>query len=68
MRRLLIAFSAALSLWAQAADSLNHKTGIAIGAQAPDFALPDQTGRSRSLASLTGKNGLMLYFVRSADW
>jgi peroxiredoxin len=43
-------------------------TALAVGGKAPDFALPDQSGRSWTLASLTGKNGLLLYFVRSADW
>lgn len=44
------------------------KTGPAVGAAVPAFTLPDQQGRPRSLKSLTGKRGLMLYFVRSADW
>jgi peroxiredoxin len=34
----------------------------------PEFSLPDQSGRQRSFSSLRGKNGLLLYFVRSADW
>jgi hypothetical protein len=33
-----------------------------------DFTLPDQHGRSRTLASLMGPKGLMLVFYRSADW
>jgi hypothetical protein len=48
--------------------SKDVKTGPEAGAKVPDFALPDQSGRSRTLASLTGRNGLLLYFVRSADW
>lgn len=43
-------------------------TALPVGAKAPDFTLPDQAGRSRTLASLMGRNGLLLYFVRSADW
>ncbi len=66
------------SLWAQTVDrprarpipaaSKNLKTGPDVGAKVPEFALPDQAGRSQSLTSLSGKNGLLLYFVRSADW
>lgn len=48
--------------------SKDLKTGPEVGAKVPNFTLPDQTGRKRTLASLTGKNGLLLYFVRSADW
>jgi peroxiredoxin len=29
---------------------------------------PDQTGKIRSLKSVTGKNGAVIFFVRSADW
>ncbi len=42
--------------------------GPAVGAQVPDFALPDQDGHTRSLRSLMGSKGLMLVFFRSADW
>lgn len=42
--------------------------GPQVGAAAPDFSLTDQTGAARDLASLTGPNGLMLVFSRSADW
>ena len=42
--------------------------GPQVGEAAPDFSLTDQTGAARDLASLTGPNGLMLVFSRSADW
>jgi peroxiredoxin len=43
--------------------------GPPIGAKAPDIGtLSDQKGTSRSLSSLMGDNGLVLFFVRSADW
>src|SRR5579864_4929670 len=42
--------------------------GPRVGERAPDFTLLDQHGQSRPLASLMGKNGLMLVFYRSADW
>jgi hypothetical protein len=44
------------------------KLGPQVGERVPDFALNDQRGRSRSLASLMGPRGLMLVFYRSADW
>ncbi len=42
--------------------------GPQVGDIVPSFSLPDQTGATRDLASLTGPNGLMLVFSRSADW
>lgn len=48
--------------------SHNSKSGPEPGQRVPDFRLPDQNGASRDLASLSGKNGLLLAFVRSADW
>jgi peroxiredoxin len=43
--------------------------GPAIGARAPDIGSPpDQTGAPRTLQSLMGQNGLVLFFFRSADW
>lgn len=42
--------------------------GIAAGAKAPGFELPDQSGRKRSMASLMDRRGLVLVFFRSADW
>ena len=78
MRRFLAALLPAAALWAQATDrprarplppsSQHHTSGPEIGAKTPGFELTDQFGRTRSLASLSGKNGLLLYFVRSADW
>ena len=46
----------------------NYSTGPEPGQRVPDFALPDQRGLLRSLDSLTGSNGLLLVFHRSADW
>src|SRR5262245_33573528 len=45
-----------------------QKLGPQVGTRVPDFALLDQNGRSRTLTSLMGPNGLMLVFFRSADW
>lgn len=39
-----------------------------IGQPLPAFRLSDQTGAPRDLASLGGREGLVLLFFRSADW
>lgn len=44
------------------------RLGPQVGDKVPDFTLPDQDGRPRSLASLMGDKGLVLVFNRSADW
>jgi peroxiredoxin Q/BCP len=35
---------------------------LAVGAAAPDFALPDQDGRNVSLSSLRGKNVVLVFY------
>jgi peroxiredoxin len=43
--------------------------GPSIGARVPDIGTPpDQNGTPRTLQSLMGENGLVLFFFRSADW
>jgi hypothetical protein len=56
--------------WLEFVEAQNDgmRTGPAIGTKVPAFTLPDQSGRERSLHDLTGPNGLMLIFSRSADW
>jgi cytochrome oxidase Cu insertion factor (SCO1/SenC/PrrC family) len=44
------------------------KKGPQVGERVPDFSLTDQNGRTRTLQSLMGQRGLMLVFLRSADW
>jgi hypothetical protein len=44
------------------------KMGPQVGDRVPDFSLTDQDGRVRTLQSLMGERGLMLVFLRSADW
>jgi hypothetical protein len=55
----------AKQLWA---TNDGYTTGPEPGEHIPDFQLPDQQGQPRSLADLTGTNGLFLVFHRSADW
>ncbi|MBI4904522.1 MAG: hypothetical protein HY820_12850 [Acidobacteria bacterium] len=42
--------------------------GVKKGSAIPAFTLQDQTGNPQSIQSLMGDRGLMLVFVRSADW
>ena len=44
------------------------KTGPDPGIKIPPFELPDQHGRMRTFENLRGRKGLVLVFVRSADW
>ncbi|MBW2426138.1 MAG: hypothetical protein JRG86_17965 [Deltaproteobacteria bacterium] len=43
-------------------------SGLDVGSSAPHIELPDQDGRDRTLPDLVGSEGLLLAFVRSADW
>jgi hypothetical protein len=56
--------------WLEFVEAQNDgfQTGPAVGAKVPDFILPDQHGVPRSLRDLTGPNGLLLIFSRSAGW
>jgi hypothetical protein len=44
------------------------RLGPQVGERVPDFALRDQAGTTRSLASVMGERGAMIVFIRSADW
>lgn len=48
----------------------NHgvTSGPAVGQKVPDFSLPDENGRRSTLHQLMGSRGLLLVFLRSADW
>ena len=56
--------------WGQfvAAQNDGYRTGPEIGERVPEFTLPDQHGKNRTLNDLSGPNGLLLVFSRSADW
>ena len=45
-----------------------EQRGIAVGTAAPTFRARDQSGRWQDLSTLSGPDGLVLLFVRSADW
>ena len=44
------------------------RLGPQVGERVPDFTLPDQQGRDRTLQSIMGPRGAMIVFARSADW
>lgn len=46
----------------------NVKTGPPVGAVIPNFSAVDQNGRRQTFETLRGSKGLVLMFVRSADW
>ncbi len=46
----------------------NPKTGPAVGSRIPAFEATDQNGRRQTFETLRGPKGLVLLFVRSADW
>ena len=43
-------------------------SGLGVGAKIPEFTLPDQYGNPKGFRDLTGRDGLLLVFSRSADW
>jgi hypothetical protein len=47
---------------------LSKEVGPSVGQQIPAFKAIDQFGRQQTLSSLVGSKGLVLLFVRSADW
>ena len=73
VRALLLLIVLGASLWGLlrwfvALQNRNVSSGIGIGERAPDFSLRDQNGLLRSRAGVSGPKGLLLVFVRSADW
>lgn len=68
LRRLVLAvlfcFSSIVSADAAAAE---HKWGPAIGTPV-DIRAQDDAGLERTVADLAGKNGLLVFLNRSADW
>jgi len=65
MRALTIALFLA---GAAASQAPSIKTGPEVGQKIPFFEARDQDGKLQTLTSLSGPKGLVLVFVRSADW
>jgi len=73
MRRVASVFVIAASLvWLSSAQERTRidvsALGPQVGERVPDFSLQDQRGQEQTLQSLMGPRGLMLVFIRSADW
>lgn len=54
--------------FAAAVHAAPARTGPAVGARIPAFEARDQQGRVQTFDTLKGPKGLVLLFVRSADW
>ncbi len=66
---ILVAALVSVSPSAQQVRKVNvSKLGPQVGAAVPDFGLPDQHGKTRTLRSVMGPKGAMIVFYRSADW
>ena len=52
----------------RAAEYCVTKLGPQVGERVADFRLQDQDGKVWTRDTLMGPNGLMLVFLRSADW
>lgn len=63
----IAAFGAA-GLMLAAASLYGSTAGPEAGSAIPPFEAVDQEGETRSFEDLTGENGLLLLFFRSADW
>jgi peroxiredoxin len=69
IRTAALAIVLTLALVTGLSPATAQELGTRIGAKVPDIGTPlDQKGMPRSLSSLMGANGLVLFFVRSADW
>jgi peroxiredoxin len=55
-----------LLLWS--CTALAQVPGLKAGAKAPTISLRDQNGKLQDHGTLSGPNGLLLLFFRSADW
>jgi hypothetical protein len=67
VRAIIFAAAVVVSVGAGSADYVDQ-WGLPVGQPAPPVEAPDQTGVVRDLASLSGENGLLLFFNRSTDW
>jgi peroxiredoxin Q/BCP len=48
-------------------DLFSGKVGVAVGDRAPDFSLPDASGRTVSLSAFQGQKAVVLYFYPKDD-
>ncbi len=67
------AFAGVLAFFLLSAPALGEEDysdswGPAAGTALPMLSASDHSGTTRTLADLTGRKGLLLLLVRSADW
>lgn len=65
---LLLSPAAFAQTAASATETAMAEPGLAVGAATPAFAVTTSAGAPATFASLKGDKGLVLAFVRSADW
>ncbi len=65
---LVVLLASISALAAQQAPVNLDAMGPRVGAAAPTFSGIDQFGRTQTLGSVSGEQGVMLVFFRSADW
>lgn len=68
MRYTLTTVGALLLSMSAFSQQMSIPTGPAVGEKVPAFSAVDQNGRTQTLETLAGPNGLLLLFHRSADW
>lgn len=66
--RFLAGLAVALAVIASPASAQTHHLGPAVGATVPTISALDETGATRTLSSLAGRNGTVLLVTRAADW
>ena len=69
MHKFLAALFLGMFVAAPAIANPAYDLGPAIGSKIPPIGMPqDETGKPRSLESLMGEKGMVLFFFRSAAW
>lgn len=66
MNRLMAFLFIVFSIQAFAQEQI--EVGVKVGEKAPELSVVDAQGKPQTLASLTGEQGLVVVFFRSADW
>lgn len=70
MKRLVTLIFLVFSIQAFAQEQVEGgvNVGVKVGEKAPELSVVDAQGKPQTLASLTGEQGLVVVFFRSADW
>ena len=68
IRRALVAMALLAASVAPAQTPGHSSATLKVGDHIPSLAATDQFGAPRAFANLTGVNGLVVVFFKSADW